>query len=68
VLGAGGPPDNPGLTGGGIVSDRLGNNLIDLLLGTLLAATVGWAGAASAGRLLPGPSIPAASSNPQQEA
>jgi hypothetical protein len=68
VLGAGGPPDDPGLTGGGIVSDRLGNNLIDLLLGTLLAATVGWAGAAFAGRLLPGPSIPAASSNPQQEA
>jgi hypothetical protein len=76
VLGAGGPPDDPGLTGGGIVSDRLGSNLIDLLLGTLLAATVGWAGAASAGRLrhsspapaLPSPFTPAASPDPQQEA
>jgi hypothetical protein len=77
VLGAGGPPDNPGLTGGGIVSDRLGSNLIDLLLGTLLTATVGWAGAASAGRLrrgspppgLPGPFIQTATrSDPPQEA
>jgi hypothetical protein len=76
ALGAGGPPDDPGLTGGGIVSDRLGNNLIDLLLGTLLAATVGWAGAACAGRLrhrspaptLSGPFTPAASPDPQQEA
>jgi len=76
VLGAGGPPDNPGLTGGGIVSDRLGNNLIGLLLGTLLAATVGWAGAASVARLrrgspapaLPGPFTPTASPDPQQEA
>jgi len=76
VLGAGGPPDDPGLTSGGIVSDRLGNNLIDLLLGTLLTATVGWAGAASVARLrpgsplptLPGPFTPAASPDPQQEA
>jgi hypothetical protein len=76
VLGTGGPPDDPGLTGGGIVSDRLGNNLIDLLLGTLLTATVGWAGAAFVARLhltspapgLPGPFIPAASPDPQQEA
>jgi hypothetical protein len=58
VLGAGGPPDDPGLTGGGIVSDRLGNNLIDLLLGTLLTATVGWAGAASVARLRPSPPGP----------
>jgi hypothetical protein len=76
VLGAGGPPDDPGLTGGGIVSDRLGTNLTGLLLGTLLTATVGWAGAACAGRFfrgspapgLPGPFIPDASSDPQQEA
>lgn len=76
VLGAGGPPDNPGLTSGGIVSDRLGNNLIDLLLGTLLTATVGWAGAASVARLHPGspvptlagPFTPTASPDPQQEA
>jgi len=58
VLGAGGPPDNPGLTGGGIVSDRLGNNLIDLLLGTLLTATVGWAGAAATARLRGGSPAP----------
>jgi hypothetical protein len=63
VLGAGGPPDNPGLTAGGIVSDRLGNNLIDLLLGTLLTATVGWAGAACVGRLRS-----PVGSDPQQEA
>jgi hypothetical protein len=75
VLGAGGPPDNPGLTGGGIVSDRLGNNLIDLLLGTLLTATVGWAGAAATAWLrggspaptLPGPFISTANPGTGEE-
>ncbi len=32
VLGAGGPPGTPGWTARENVSDRLGNNLIDMLL------------------------------------
>jgi len=66
VLGAGGPPEVTGWTVRDIVSDRLANNLIDLLLLSLVTATVGWAGAAAAARLrgrppaptLPGPFIP----------
>ena len=49
VLGAGGPPDDPGQSTTWIVSDRLGNNLIPLLLPVVVSATVGWAGAAAAG-------------------
>ncbi len=75
VLGAGGPPGTPGWTARGNISDRLGSNLIDLLLLSLVTATVGWAGAAAAARLrgrsptptLPGPFIPTASPDPQQE-
>ncbi len=75
VLGAGGPPEDNGWTVRYIVDDRLGNNLVDLLLTTLVIATVGWAGAAAAARLrrgspappLPGPLIPPASPDPQQE-
>jgi len=75
VLGAGGPPADTGWTVRYIISDRLGTNLVDLLLTTLVTATVGWAGAAAA-RLrpsspapaLPGPVIPAASPDPRQEA
>ena len=75
VLGAGGPPEDTGWTVRYIVDDRLGNNLVDLLLTTLVIATVGWAGAAAAARLrrgspaptLPGPFIPPANPGPQQE-
>jgi len=76
VLGAGGPPEDTGWTVRYIVSDRLGSNLIhDLLMTTLVTATFGWAGAAAARRrggspapTLPGPFIPPASPDPQQEA
>ena len=76
VLGAGGPPGTPGWTARDNISDRLGTNLVDLLLLSLVTATVGWAGAAAAARLrggspaptLPGPFIPTASPDPQQEA
>jgi hypothetical protein len=53
VLRGGGPPDQDGgFTLRGTISDRLGDNLIDLVVGTLIVATVGWAGAALAGRLI----------------
>jgi hypothetical protein len=53
AIGGGGPFDADG--GGtlrGTVSDRLSNNLAFLLFTTLVVATVGWAGAAAAGRVL----------------
>ncbi len=75
AIGGGGPFDQDG--GGtlrGTISDRLGNNLVLLGFTTLVVATIGWGGAAAAGRLLrraptstvPGPISP----NPeaQQEA
>src|SRR6185312_4297671 len=53
ILGGGGPPDQDGgFTLRGTISDRLGNNIVDLAVGTLLIAMVGWAAAALAGRLL----------------
>jgi hypothetical protein len=53
VIGGGGPPDQDGgFTLRGTVSDRLGNNMIILAYATFVVATVGWGGAASAGRLL----------------
>jgi len=75
AIGGGGPFDQDG--GGtlrGTISDRLGNNLIFLVVTTLVVATVGWGGAAAAGRLLrrtpapatPGPIGPVP--GPQQEA
>jgi hypothetical protein len=75
VLGAGGPPET-GWTVRYIVSDRLGNNLVVLLLLSLVTATVGWAGAAATARLrrgspapaLPGPFIPAANPGTEEEA
>jgi hypothetical protein len=75
VLGAGGPPADTGWTVRYIIGDRLGNNLVDLLLTTLVTATVGWAGAAATACLRrspaptpPGPFIPTAYPDPQQEA
>ena len=53
VLGGGGPPDQDGgFTLRGTISDRLANNIVQLVIGTLVIATVGWAGAALAGLLL----------------
>jgi hypothetical protein len=59
VLGAGGPPEDTGWTVRYIVSDRLGNTVIDLLMTTLVTATVGWAGAAAAAWLRGGSPAPA---------
>ena len=70
VIGGGGPPDQDGgFTLRGTISDRLGNNLIDLFLTTLVAATIGWGGAAAAGRLLRGtPTVPGPiSPNPETQ-
>lgn len=53
VIGGGGPPDQDGgFTLRGTVSDRLGNNLVLLAFTSVVFATVGWGGAAAAGRLL----------------
>jgi hypothetical protein len=53
VIGGGGPPDQDGgFTLRGTITDRLGNNIGTLVIGTLIVATVGWAGAAGAGLLL----------------
>lgn len=75
VIGGGGPPDQDGgFTLRGTISDRLGNNIGTLVVGTLVIATVGWAGAAAAGLLVrrtPTPTItgPISSiSEPQPEA
>jgi hypothetical protein len=75
AIGGGGPFDQDG--GGtlrGTISDRLGNNLILLAFTTLVFATIGWGGAAAAGRLLrrtPTPAVPgpiSPDSESQQEA
>ncbi len=53
VIGSGGPFDQDG--GGtlrGTISDRLGNNVILLAFTIGVFATIGWAGAATAGRLV----------------
>jgi hypothetical protein len=53
VIGGGGPPDaDGGFTLRGTISDRIGNNLVLLGFTTLVFATIGWGGAAAAGRLL----------------
>src|SRR2546423_553995 len=53
ILGGGGPPDEDGgFTVRGTVSDRLANNIVDLVVGTLIIAMVGWAAAALAGYLV----------------
>jgi hypothetical protein len=61
VLGGGGPPDQDGgFTVRGTVSDRLGNNIVDLVVSTLIIAMVGWAAAAFAGYLVRRTPTPAA--------
>jgi hypothetical protein len=64
ILGGGGPPDQDGgYTVRGTVSDRLGNNIVDLVVSTLIIAMVGWAAAALAGYLVrrtPPPAAPLA--------
>jgi hypothetical protein len=74
VLGAGGPPEDTGFTVRYIISDRLGNNLLVLLLLPLVTATVGWAGAAGTAHLrrnipipTPGPLIPTANPDPREQ-
>jgi hypothetical protein len=53
VIGGGGPPDQDGgFTLRGTISDRIGNNLFLLGFTILVFATIGWGGAAAAGRLL----------------
>jgi hypothetical protein len=73
VIGGGGPPDaDAGFTLRGTISDRIGNNLVLLGFTTLVFASIGWGGAAAAGRLVrrapaaAGPVTP--SSVPPQEA
>jgi hypothetical protein len=61
ILGGGGPPDQDGgYTVRGTVSDRLGNNIVDLVVSTLIIAMVGWAAAALAGYLVRRTPTPAA--------
>jgi hypothetical protein len=61
VLGGGGPPDEDGgFTVRGTVSDRLANNIVDLVVSTLIMAMVGWAAAALAGHLVRRTPAPAA--------
>ena len=53
VIGSGGPPDpGGGGTVRGTVSERLGNNFVDMVFSTLFMAMVGWAAAALAGYLI----------------
>jgi hypothetical protein len=62
ILGDGGPPDGNG-TIRSTVSNRLTNNIVDLVALTLIIAMVGWAAAALAGylvRRLPTPAVPLA--------
>jgi hypothetical protein len=75
AIGGGGPFDEDG--GGtlrGTISDRLANNMVDLAVTTLVVATIGWGGAAAAGRFLrrtPPPTVSgpiSPSPEPQQEA
>jgi hypothetical protein len=71
ILGGGGPPDQDGgFTVRGTISDRLGNNIVDLMVSTLIIAMVGWAAAALAGYLVRRPPAPAAplTADPTDEA
>ena len=54
------PDADGGYTVTGTVSDRLGNNIVHLLVGTLIITLVGWAAAALAGYLVRRPPTPAA--------
>ena len=61
ILGGGGPPDQDGgYTVRGTVSDRLANNIVDLVVSTLIIAMVGWAAAALTGYLARRTTAPAA--------
>jgi hypothetical protein len=61
ILGGGGPPDQDGgFTVRGTVSDRLANNIVHLVVSTLIIAMVGWAAAALAGYLVRRTPTPAA--------
>ncbi len=65
VIGGGGPFDEEG--GGtlrGTISDRLGNNLVFLLVTVAVTATVGWAGAAATGAVFRTPMRPATAALP----
>jgi hypothetical protein len=59
ILGRGGPPDGTG-TIRSTVSNRLTNNIVDLVAWTLIIAMVGWAAAALAGYLVRRAPTPAA--------
>jgi hypothetical protein len=68
ILGSGGPPDGDG-TIRSTVSNRLDNNIVDLVVGTLVIAMVGWAAAALAGYLVrrtPTPATPLAAGSIQE--
>jgi hypothetical protein len=54
VLGAAGPPADPGSTVSYVISDRLGSNMIENLVAIpLVTATIGWAAAAATARIRP---------------
>ena len=58
VLGAGGPPSDPGSAVSYTVGDRLGSAILkDLVLLPLVTATIGWAAAAATARLRPAPAL-----------
>ena len=53
VIGGGGPPDEDGgFTLRGTVSDRIADNMVLLGFTVIVFATIGWGGAAAAGRLV----------------
>ena len=74
VLGAGGPPSDPGSTVSYTVSDRLSSNALpDLVLIPLVTATIGWAAATVTARLRPSlaaslASVPVTAAGPAVEA
>ena len=60
VLGAGGPPSDPGSTVSYTVGDRLGSAVLkDLVLLPLVTATIAWATATATARLRPAPALAA---------
>ena len=73
VLGAGGPPGNPGASVSNTIGDRLANNMtFDLVAIPLVTATIGWAAAAATARIRPRPatsvvSVPFTAAGPPGE-
>ena len=73
VLGAGGPPSDPGSTVSSTVGDRLGSAVLkDLVLLPLVTATIAWATATATARLRPSlaaslVSVPVTASGPAGE-